>query len=284
MRGPVAARPGRPPQTADAELVALAVCQAAIGISSDRQFLGLVGRVLAGWFPQLPDQSQDNRRLPGLVELIAAGQQRLARWLDAGGARLADGTLIGVANYTGSAARSEFASFARYGWCRSQNQYAWAVRLVLLTDLRGLPLGYTLVPRQRNGVRATRRTARQRARLPDRRQRPVATRLPRPARRLQPDAADASETADARKPRARASPGRDQARDRKRLLEPQRPDPARATPGKDPSRTPTPKSATPPPPHPRNPAQHPPRTPRTRPPRLQQPLNHIKPLAPSIVS
>jgi hypothetical protein len=86
MRGPVAARPGRPPQTADAELVALAVCQAAIGISSDRQFLGLVGRVLAGWFPQLPDQSQDNRRLPGLVELIAAGQQRLARWLDAGAA------------------------------------------------------------------------------------------------------------------------------------------------------------------------------------------------------
>jgi hypothetical protein len=66
-------------------------------------------------------------------------------------ARLADGTLIGVANYTGSAARSEFASFARYGWCRSQNQYAWAVRLVLLTDLRGLPLGYTLVPRQRKG-------------------------------------------------------------------------------------------------------------------------------------
>jgi hypothetical protein len=31
---------------ADAELVALAVAQAAIGISSDRQFLGLIGRVL----------------------------------------------------------------------------------------------------------------------------------------------------------------------------------------------------------------------------------------------
>src|SRR5215208_4750032 len=45
----VPARQGRPALVSDAELVALAVAQAAIGISSDRQFLGLVGRVLAGW-------------------------------------------------------------------------------------------------------------------------------------------------------------------------------------------------------------------------------------------
>ena len=40
---PVAARGGRPSLASDAELVALAVAQAAIGISSDRQFLGLIG-------------------------------------------------------------------------------------------------------------------------------------------------------------------------------------------------------------------------------------------------
>src|SRR6266508_6092825 len=66
---------------------------------SDRQFLGLVEQVLPGWFPHLPEQSQYNRRLRLLVERLATVQQRLARWLDAGGARLADGTLIGVANY-----------------------------------------------------------------------------------------------------------------------------------------------------------------------------------------
>src|SRR5215216_734050 len=55
---PVPFRGGRRPLTTDAELVALAVAQAAIGISSDRQFLGLIGRVLPGWFPHLPDQSQ----------------------------------------------------------------------------------------------------------------------------------------------------------------------------------------------------------------------------------
>ena len=142
----VPARPGRPPLVSDAELVALAVAQAAIGISSDRQFLGLIGRVLPGWFPHLPDQSQYNRRLRQLVELISAVQQRLARWLDSGGARLGDGTLIAVASYPGCAERSEFAGFARYGFAKSQHRYVYGVRLVLLTDERGLPLGYTIVP------------------------------------------------------------------------------------------------------------------------------------------
>jgi Transposase DDE domain len=143
---PVPARPGRPPLVSDAELVALAVGQAAIGISSDRQFLGLIGRVLPGWFPHLPDQSQYNRRLRGLVELISIVQQRLARWLDTGGVRLSDGTLIGVANYPGCDRRSEFAGFARFGFAKSQHRFVYGVRLVLLTDGCGVPLGYTIVP------------------------------------------------------------------------------------------------------------------------------------------
>src|SRR5260370_23457861 len=139
-------RPGRRAFVSDAELVALAVAQAAIGISSDRQFLGLIGRVVPGWFPHLRDQSQYNRRLRALVELISIVQRRLARWLDTGGVRLSDGTLIGVANYPGCAQRSEFAGFARYGFAKSTHRFVYGVRLVLLTDARGLPLGYTIVP------------------------------------------------------------------------------------------------------------------------------------------
>src|SRR4051794_27394360 len=112
---PLPARGGRRPLITDAELVALSVAQAAIGISSDRQFLGLIGRVLPGWFPHLPEQSQYNRRLRALVELISIVQQRLAHLLDSGGVRLSDGTLIGVANYPGCDKRSGFAGFARYG-------------------------------------------------------------------------------------------------------------------------------------------------------------------------
>src|SRR5436189_6167859 len=113
---PVPARGGRPALVSDAELVALAVAQAAIGISSDRQFLGLIGRVLPGWFPHLPEQSQYNRRLRSLVELISIVQQRLACWLDSGGVRLSDGTLIAVASHPGCQRRSEFAGFARFGF------------------------------------------------------------------------------------------------------------------------------------------------------------------------
>ena len=97
----VPARCGRPPLVSDGELIALAVAQAAIGISSDRQFLGLIDRVLPGWFPHLPDQSQYNRRLRGLVELISVVQQQLARLVDVGGVRLADGSQLAVANYPG---------------------------------------------------------------------------------------------------------------------------------------------------------------------------------------
>jgi hypothetical protein len=142
----VPARPGPVAKISDAELVALAVCQAAMGISSDRQFLGLVGYRLPGWFPFLPSQSQYNRRLRSLTGLLTAVQQRLARLLDVGGARIADGTLIGVANYAGCAQRSGFAGTAAYGYCAAKSEWVWGVRLVLRADRRGLPLSYTWVP------------------------------------------------------------------------------------------------------------------------------------------
>lgn len=61
-------RSGPVGKISDRELIALAVAQAATGLPSDRQFLGMVGRLLPGWFPHLPDQSQYNRRLRRLVQ------------------------------------------------------------------------------------------------------------------------------------------------------------------------------------------------------------------------
>ena len=66
--------------------------------------------------------------------------------LDTGGVRLADGTRLAVASYPGCQKRSHFAGFARYGYSKSHHRFLWGVRLVLLTDERGLPLGYTIVP------------------------------------------------------------------------------------------------------------------------------------------
>ena len=141
----VVPRSGPEGATSDAELVALSVAQASIGIPSDRQFLGLIGKLLPGWFPHLPCQSQYNRRLRRLAPLLAAVQLRLSELLASGELRLADGTLIGVANYPGCRSRSEFAGTAAYGYCAAKSQYVWGMRLVLITDRVGVPVGYTLV-------------------------------------------------------------------------------------------------------------------------------------------
>ena len=81
---PAPRRRGRPPRVSDAELVALAVAQAVMGLPSDRQFLGLVRFRLEGWFPHLPEQSQYNRRLRELTPVLVWVQQRLSN-LSAGG-------------------------------------------------------------------------------------------------------------------------------------------------------------------------------------------------------
>ena len=106
-------RSGPPGKASDPELIALAVAQATLGVPSDRQFLGLIGRLLPGWFPELPGQSQFNRRLRRLTPQIAAVQMMLAELVAEGRVRLVDGTLIGCANYPGCAERSAFAGARR---------------------------------------------------------------------------------------------------------------------------------------------------------------------------
>jgi hypothetical protein len=69
-----------------------------------------------------------------VAELIAEGRIRLA-----------DGTLIGCANYPGCASRSYFAGEASYGYSPSKSQFVWGMRLVLVSDLKGVPVGYELV-------------------------------------------------------------------------------------------------------------------------------------------
>lgn len=148
-------RPGPVGKVTDQELIALAVAQAATGLCSDRQFLGAIGRLLPGFFPVLPCQSQYNRRLRRLTPHITLVQLGLAEMLASGRVRLIDGTLIGCANYAGCRHQSLFAGDAAYGYCRSKSRFYWGVRLVLLTDRDGVPLGYTLVPANEREYEAT---------------------------------------------------------------------------------------------------------------------------------
>lgn len=138
-------RSGPKGKATDAELVALAVAQAATGICSDRQFLGTVGRLLPGYFPALPGQSQYNRRLRRLTPQITTVQLMVAELIADGQIHLVDGALIKCANYPGCASHSEFAGHASYGYCPSKSEFVWGMRLVLISDHKGVPVGYDLV-------------------------------------------------------------------------------------------------------------------------------------------
>jgi len=138
-------RPGPEGLVTDHELIALAAAQAATGICSDRQFLGVIDRLLPGWFPHLPDQSQYNRRLRRLAPSIATVQLGVAELITEDPIRLVDGTLIACANYPGCASKSEFAGHASYGYCPSKSLFVWGMRLVLMADIKGTPVGYDLV-------------------------------------------------------------------------------------------------------------------------------------------
>lgn len=138
-------RSGPPGKATDQELIALAVAQAIVGIPSDRQFLGIVGRLLPGFFPELPGQSQFNRRLRRLTPQITTVQMMVAELVAESHVRLVDGTLISCANYPGCASHSAFAGHASFGYCPSKSQFVWGMRLVLFCDAKGVPVGYDLV-------------------------------------------------------------------------------------------------------------------------------------------
>jgi Transposase DDE domain len=137
-------RPGPSGLITDQELIALAVAQAVTGLPSDRQFLGMVRRLLPGWFAHLPDQTQFNRRLRRLTPHITTVQLMVAELIAEGQVRLVDGTLISCANYPGCAKNSDFAPDAAYGYCPSKSQFVWGMRLVVICDRKGVPVGYDL--------------------------------------------------------------------------------------------------------------------------------------------
>ena len=138
-------RPGPAGRVSDPELIALAVAQAITGVCSDRQFLGQIARLLPGWFPVLPDQPQYNRRLRRLTPHLTQVQMMVAELIAQDPIRLVDGTLIACANYPGCQRRSEFAGYASFGYCPSKSQFVWGMRLVVICDIDGVPVGYDLV-------------------------------------------------------------------------------------------------------------------------------------------
>ena len=130
----------------------LAVAQASIGMPSDRQFLGLIGKLLPGWFPHLPCQSQYNRRLRRLAPRWRRCSCGSSELLACERAAARGRHLDRRRQLRGLVRAQRVRRHGAYGYCAAKSQYVWGVRLVLITD-DGVPVGYTS-SREREGVRA----------------------------------------------------------------------------------------------------------------------------------
>ena len=105
----------------------------------------MVGKLLPGWFPHLPDQSQYNRRLRRLVPQIAAVQLRIAELIAAGELRIADGTLIGGRQLRRLRVPQRVRGHGRLRLLRGQEPVRVGDAPRLGHRPAGVPVGYTLV-------------------------------------------------------------------------------------------------------------------------------------------
>jgi len=137
---------GLAPRITDAELVTVAVLQALLGHTSERQWLRRAASELAAWFPHLPAQSGYNKRLRKLTGTFQAVIAHLAAdtglWSD--DVWVADSTPVECGRSRETVHRSELAGWAEYGYCASHSRWFWGLRLHLVCTLHGLPVGFAL--------------------------------------------------------------------------------------------------------------------------------------------
>lgn len=143
-----AQKPGVRPVCTDSEILTLLLAQDYLPYPGETQFLGYIRANHGAMFPQLPDQSQFNRRAKGLRELLERLRQVWTqRFVSAEeNVLILDTKPIPVMGYQRSKSHSDFAGSASYGYCASRKMYYFGYKLVTLTTLSGIPVVYELVP------------------------------------------------------------------------------------------------------------------------------------------
>lgn len=140
-------KPGAKPRFSDSEMMCLMLVHDFIPYPGESQFVAYLRANYLALFPQLVDQSQFNRRarqLAGLVERMRqAGLLRLG--VNQPQHLLLDTKPIPVMGYKRSKRHSDFAGSAAYGHCAARKLDYFGYKLVLLTTLEGIPVGYDLV-------------------------------------------------------------------------------------------------------------------------------------------
>ena len=136
----IAARPGPPPACSDAELLTIALVRHLLGRRSEAGFLAEVARDWAHLFPQLPHQSQANRRIRWLWGAFEQLRAMLAARLPADDCQQVDTTALpvkhtsrvrGADGWTGPG--NDLA--ARFGRDAAHAEWFYGFRLAIKADL-----------------------------------------------------------------------------------------------------------------------------------------------------
>jgi hypothetical protein len=136
----------------DAEVVALCVAQAIMGIPSDRRFLAVARKRLVHLFPVLPGQSayyKRRRRLADTIEWLMAhfAQQSPGSHDDL---LLCDSTPVECARSRETVKRSALGEVAGYGYCAAHSRWFWGMRLHALCAPDGTPRALELASPSRD--------------------------------------------------------------------------------------------------------------------------------------
>jgi Transposase DDE domain len=137
----------------DAEIVALCVAQAIMGIPSDPRFLAVADKRLAHLFPVLPARDAFHKRRlrlsPQIEALIAHFARQSPGFFD--DLLLVDSTPIECARSRETVKRGGVSSLtdalanaADYGYCASHSRFFWGFRLHALFALDGTPRALAL--------------------------------------------------------------------------------------------------------------------------------------------
>jgi hypothetical protein len=146
-------RPGNAKRSVtDAEVVALCVAQAIMGIPSNRRFLAVASKRLCHLFPRLPGQAGYFKRrrkladtLEWLMEVFASQSPGFHDDL-----LLVDSTPVECARSRETVKRSQLADAADYGYCASHSRFFWGFRLHAIFAPDGTPRALALASPKRD--------------------------------------------------------------------------------------------------------------------------------------
>lgn len=139
--------PGAKPRMSDSEIITLALMMDYLPFPGETQFLGFIRANYGEWFPDLLTQSQFNRRLRKLGQMLEILRRKWVRQLGAEDATsfLIDTKPIPVMGYKRSKKHSDFHGSADYGYCAARKMKYFGYKLVMISTVQGLPVAYELV-------------------------------------------------------------------------------------------------------------------------------------------